>query len=133
MSTYFTLDSANEALPKVIEKFKKVLENKKLVVEIEKQLQSSLSENSNFDKYVQMKQKLNSTVSKFYQSIEELEETGVMLKGIDEGLLDFPSKRFDQEVWLCWKYGETEIKFWHEKDVGFSGRKPISVSNESLV
>ncbi len=133
MSTYFTLLSANEALPQVIEKFKKVLENKKLVVEIEKQLQSSLSENSNFDKYVQMKQKLNSTVSKFYQSIEELEETGVMLKGIDEGLLDFPSKRFDQEVWLCWKYGETEIKFWHEKDVGFSGRKPISVSNESLV
>ena len=133
MSTYFTLVGANEALPKVIEKFKKVVENKKLVVEIEKQLQSSLSENSNFDKYVQMKQKLNSTVSKFYQSIEELEETGVMLKGIDEGLLDFPSKRFDQEVWLCWKYGETEIKFWHEKDVGFSGRKPISVSNESLV
>ncbi len=133
MSTYFTLVGANEALPKVIAKFKKVVENKKLVVEIEKQLQSSLSENSNFDKYVQMKQKLNSTVSKFYQSIEELEETGVMLKGIDEGLLDFPSKRFDQEVWLCWKYGETEIKFWHEKDVGFSGRKPISISNESLV
>ncbi len=133
MSTYFTLLSANEALPKVIEKFKKVLENKKLVAEIEQQLQSSLSETSNLDKYIQMKQKLNSTVSKFYQSIEELEETGVMLKGIDEGLLDFPSKRFDQEVWLCWKYGETEIKFWHEKDVGFMGRKPISINDESLV
>jgi len=96
MSIYFTLLSANEALPKVIEKFKKVLENKKLVTEIEQQLQSSLSETSNLDKYIQMKQKLNSTVSKFYQSIEELEETGVVLKGIDEGLLDFPSKRFDQ-------------------------------------
>jgi len=53
--------------------------------------------------------------------------------GIDDGLLDFPSQRFDDEVWLCWKYGETEIKFWHEKDSGFNGRKPISVSNESLV
>ena len=47
--------------------------------------------------------------------------------------IDFPSKRFDEEVWLCWKYGETEIKFWHEKDSGFMGRKPIEVSDESLV
>ena len=48
-----------------------------------------------------------------------------MIKSIEQGLLDFPSKRFDDEVWLCWKYGETEIKFWHEKDSGFIGRKPI--------
>ena len=56
-----------------------------------------------------------------------------MLKGLDEGLLDFPARRFNEEIWLCWKEGETEIKFWHEKDVGFMGRKPISVSTESLV
>jgi len=72
-------------------------------------------------------------LTKFYQSIEDLENTGVSLKGLDEGLLDFPAKRFDEEIWLCWKEGETEIKFWHEKDTGFTGRKPISVSNESLV
>ncbi len=65
--------------------------------------------------------------------IEDLENTGVVIKGIDEGLLDFPSKRFDDEIWLCWKQGETEIKFWHEKDIGFSGRKPISVDDKSLV
>ncbi|MDG7050829.1 MAG: DUF2203 family protein, partial [Nitrososphaerota archaeon] len=34
---------------------------------------------------------------------------------------------------ICRKEGETEIKFWHEKDVGFMGRKPLSVSDESLV
>ena len=44
-----------------------------------------------------------------------------------------PSKRFDEEVWLCWKEGETEIKFWHEKDTGFNGRKPVSVDAESLI
>jgi hypothetical protein len=76
---------------------------------------------------------LNTAITKLYQAIEDLENTGVAVKSIDEGLLDFPSKRFDKEVWLCWKYGEKEIKFWHEKDSGFQGRKPISVSNESLV
>ena len=39
-----------------------------------------------------------------------------------------PSKRFDEEIWLCWKEGETEIKFWHEKTAALMGRKPISVS-----
>lgn len=57
----------------------------------------------------------------------------MVVKSIEQGLLDFPSKRFDEEVWLCWKYGETEIKFWHEKDSGFMGRKPVEISDESLV
>jgi hypothetical protein len=117
----------------VIEKFKIVTTLKNEIMKTEQQLSSSLSPKNNFEQYVTMKQKLNSVVTKFYQAIEDLENTGVVIKGIDEGLLDFPSKRFDEEVWLCWKQGETEIKFWHEKDVGFSGRKPISVDDESLV
>ena len=84
-------------------------------------------------KSITIKQKLNTLVTKFYQSIEDLESLGVVLKGLEQGLLDFPAKRFDEEIWLCWKEGETKIRFWHEKDSGFMGRKPISVSNESLV
>jgi hypothetical protein len=131
--SYFTIVTANEKLPMVIEKFKIVTTLKNEIMKTEQQLSSSLSPKNNFEQYVTMKQKLNSVVTKFYQAIEDLENTGVVIKGIDEGLLDFPSKRFDEEVWLCWKQGETEIKFWHEKDVGFSGRKPISVDDESLV
>ena len=88
---------------------------------------------NSFEEYVTLKQQLNSAITKFYESVEILENTGVVVKSIDEGLLDFPAKRFDDEVWLCWKAGETEIKFWHEKDSGFNGRKPIEVSDESLV
>ena len=133
MFSYFTISSANEKLPIVIEKFKNVTRLKNEIMKIEQQLSSSLTPTSNFEQYVTIKQNLNSILSKFYQAIEDLENTGVVIKGIDEGLLDFPSKRFDDEIWLCWKQGETEIKFWHEKDIGFSGRKPISVDDESLV
>ncbi|MGQ0771341.1 MAG: DUF2203 domain-containing protein, partial [Nitrososphaerota archaeon] len=87
----------------------------------------------NLQDYVAIKQQLNAAVTKFYGAVEDLENTGVVLKSLEEGLLDFPSKRFEEEVWLCWKEGEKEIKFWHEKDVGFMGRKPLSVSDESLV
>jgi len=131
--SYFTITSANEKLPIIIEKFKNVTHLKNEIMKIEQQLSSSLSPTSNFEQYVTIKQNLNSILSKFYQAIEDLENTGVVIKGIDEGLLDFPSKRFDDEIWLCWKQGETEIKFWHEKDIGFSGRKPINVDDKSLV
>lgn len=100
---------------------------------MEHEIQTSISTTDSFEVYVLLKQKLNSTITAFYEALEMLENTGVVVKSIEQGLLDFPSKRFDQEVWLCWKYGETEIKFWHEKDSGFMGRKPIEVSDESLI
>jgi len=133
MFSYFTIATANEKLPVVVDKFKNIIKLKNEIVKIEHELNSALTPTSTFEQYVTIKQKLNSAVTKFYQAIEDLENTGVVIKGIEDGLLDFPSKRFDDEVWLCWKDGEKEIKFWHEKDVGFSGRKPISVSDESLV
>jgi len=133
MDNYFTIKSANEMLPTIIEKFQKIKQEKNEVEKMEQKLQVNLSGTSNLDDYVTLKQNLNASVTRFYTSIEELEKTGVVLKGLEEGLLDFPSKKFDDEIWLCWKEGETEIKFWHEKDVGFNGRKPIDVNKESLV
>ena len=133
MFSFFTTTEANIVLPDVIKKFEHALAKKNEVSKLEQQLQISLSTTNSFEEYVSLKQNLNSAITKFYESVEILENTGVVVKSIEQGLLDFPSKRFDEEVWLCWKYGETEIKFWHEKDSGFMGRKPVEVSDESLV
>jgi hypothetical protein len=133
MTTYFSLTDANKILPTVIKKFNysKMLKNE--IMKIEQQIGSDFTSKTSMGDYIILKQKLNKRVTEFYQSMEDLESLGVVLKGLEQGLLDFPAKRFDEEIWLCWKEGETEIKFWHEKDSGFMGRKPISVSNESLV
>lgn len=133
MFSYFTIATANAILPQIIEKFKGLQKQKQEVLKMEAELSTQMSSSFNFGDYAVLKQRLNSAVTKFYALIEDLESTGVVLKSVEEGLLDFPSKRFDEEVWLCWKEGEKEIKFWHEKDVGFMGRKPVSVSDESLV
>jgi len=133
VNSYFSVSDANEILPLVIKKFNYAKKAKAEVMKMEQQLTSEITPTTSLEEYTINKRKLNSSITKFYQSIEDLENTGVSLKGLDEGLLDFPAKRFDEEIWLCWKEGETEIKFWHEKDAGFMGRKPISVSNESLV
>jgi hypothetical protein len=133
MFSFFTTNEANAALPDVIKKFEYALAKKNEISKLEQKLQMSMSTTNSFEEYVTLKQKLNSAITKFYESVESLENTGVMVKSIEQGLLDFPSKRFNEEVLLCWKYGETEIKFWHDKDSGFMGRKPIEVNDESLV
>ena len=58
-------------------------------------------------------------------SMTELQELGVVLRDLDRGLLDFPSLRDGREVYLCWEEGEDEIRFWHEPDAGFGGRRPL--------
>lgn len=133
MFCYFTVSDANKSLPDVIKKYEFALAKKKEVTKLEQEMQMLMSTSNKFEDYVLMKQKINSAITQFYTAVEILENTGVVVKSIDQGLLDFPSLRFNEEVWLCWKYGETEIKFWHDKDSGFMGRKPIEVNDESLV
>jgi hypothetical protein len=58
-------------------------------------------------------------------SIERLHALGGVAKGIEEGLVDFPHLRDGQVVNLCWRYGETRIRFWHGLDEGFAARKPL--------
>ncbi len=58
-------------------------------------------------------------------SMIELRELEVVLRDLDRALLDFPSLRDGQEVYLCWQEGEDEIGYWHEPEAGFAGRRPL--------
>jgi hypothetical protein len=58
-------------------------------------------------------------------SLAEIDATGVQVKDLDMGLLDFPCVVDGRTVLLCWKLGEKGITHWHGVDEGFAGRKPI--------
>ena len=55
----------------------------------------------------------------------ELAELGVMFKGFDTGLVDFPGELQGRRILLCWQLGEDKVRFWHEEDAGFVGRQPL--------
>jgi hypothetical protein len=57
--------------------------------------------------------------------VDELNDMGCELKGVDEGLIDFTAQREQRTVYLCWKLGEDRIEYWHELDTGFAGRQPL--------
>ncbi|MDE1843010.1 MAG: DUF2203 domain-containing protein [Thaumarchaeota archaeon] len=133
MFSHFTLKQANDMLPTIIQKFDHVIKMKNEVNRIQSDFGTNPKYTASFKDYSIKKQELNLSITNFYKSIEELESTGVSIKSIDQGLVDFPSLMFNEEIWLCWKQGETEIKFWHGKDEGFNGRKPIeSIDLEKL-
>ena len=125
MFILLTVDKANTILTKVKKKFDEILYCKNNVMDIQEELQNLSDSNCSFEKFIKKKQELNHIVTSLYKMIQELEDMGVMVKSVDEGLLDFPSIRYDKEIWLCWKFGENKVKFWHGKDEGFMGRKPI--------
>jgi hypothetical protein len=59
------------------------------------------------------------------QAVRQIQSRGILIKDINTGLVDFPSNRDGREVYLCWKYDEPEIRYWHEINDGFAGRQPL--------
>ena len=58
--------------------------------------------------------------------LEELELVGVELKDFTRGIVDFPARHEGREIRLCWMFGERDIRYWHEIDAGFAGRRPVA-------
>jgi hypothetical protein len=50
---------------------------------------------------------------------------GVVVKDVNTGLVDFPSQRDGREVFLCWRYGEERVAYWHDLDAGVAGRQEV--------
>ena len=120
----FTLQEANAFVPQLLE----------LVPKIQK-LASSLNTDFPDIKNAREKAKWNGgseqglaylkAVLEYNGLMGKLEEIGCEIKGIREGLIDFPSIREGREVYLCWRMPEKEILFWHDLNAGFVGRKRI--------
>jgi hypothetical protein len=65
------------------------------------------------------------SVQEAKDTLAEIEEIGVQVKDLEQGLLDFPCVLDGRTVLLCWKLGEKEIGYWHAPEDGFEGRKPL--------
>ena len=60
-----------------------------------------------------------------HEGLHEIESWGCLVKDLNLGLVDFVALRGNERVFLCWRLGEPEIRFWHSLEEGFAGRKPI--------
>ncbi len=59
------------------------------------------------------------------ERLAEVEQLGGEIKDVETGLVDFPARRRDQDILLCWKLGERQVGYWHTQEAGFRGRRPL--------
>jgi len=74
------------------------------------------------------KRELARSVDEYQRGWTRVEGIGGVLKDPREGLVDFYGKIDERIVWLCWKFGETQVDHYHPLDEGFSARKRIEES-----
>lgn len=124
MPKYFTLQEANQALETIRPWMEEVQEIRQLILEHQPEIWNVMEKSAGNGG--------NPTLSHMVRSFERLDrlvhsiqDSGALIKDINTGLLDFPALKDGHEVYLCWKYGEDDIQFWHEVEAGFAGRQPI--------
>jgi hypothetical protein len=75
-----------------------------------------------------LKAELAMLVAAYHRGWQAVEALGAVVKDPTVGLVDFYGQVDGRLVWLCWKYDEEEVAFYHALDEGFSGRKAIGHS-----
>ena len=124
MPHYFTLQEANETLDLIRPLMDEVQEIRRKILDQQPEAWPAIEKaagnggNRALSNMVQDFEKLEAL-------IHRIQETDVLIKDINLGLLDFPALKDGREVYLCWQYGEGEIAFWHEIEAGYAGRQPI--------
>ena len=123
----FTPQEASKLLPDIKPRIKELIDKKRVIASLNAELErysllrirsSDLSEKASL---------LDTLVEQMTRKIAELEDLGVKVKDLDSGLVDFPADRYGDKVMLCWRYGESEVSFWHKLNEGFVNRKPLKV------
>ncbi len=132
MPKRFTLDQAQRLIPEVERRLQEAVALKSEFDEAERALHSFTERVTLLGgvladraRAFEIRNRRESAASRLRNSIEQVQETGCVVKDLDMGLVDFPTLFRGEEVYLCWKLGEGAIEFWHGVDEGFKGRKAI--------
>lgn len=128
----FTLPEAQALLPVLESLVRTAIAGKKLVEEVDAELQATahkvfLNGGTWLDivHLARRKAEREKAGQRVKDALAEIDATGVQVKDLDLGLLDFPCEVDGRTVLLCWKLGENRIMHWHTPSEGFAGRKPI--------
>lgn len=132
----FSVEQANATLPLVRQIARDMVELARDMEDRRERLTHLMSgrDMSTGDPYDDELAEMQSNLEKDSQLLlgyfDELQKVGVELKSPTEGLIDFPSMLGGELVYLCWKFNEPEIQFWHGLNAGFSGRRPLPSGRE---
>jgi hypothetical protein len=128
---YFTPEEANAALDELRPLAKLMVERRRELVAAQEsratlgaQVGTNGGDLTPAD-FVEADKELERTATELARAVEQIQGLGVLIKDLDQGLLDFPARLGDKEVLLCWRLGEERVAYYHGIEEGFAGRKPL--------
>src|SRR6476646_10186090 len=128
----FTLEEDQSLLPVLESLLRTAIDGRKLIEAVDAELQDlahrvflSGGLLVNIVQVARRKAEREKAIHRVKDTLAEVDATGVQVKDLDIGLLDFPCDVEGHTVLLCWKLGEKGITHWHDTGEGFAGRKPI--------
>ena len=124
MPRYFTLDEANTTLEVIRPLVRDILETRQKLLEMQPEL-APILEKALGNGGSRLASQAAFEFSKLQELIDQITTTGALFKDINSGLVDFLSRRDERDVYLCWRYDEERVRYWHELDAGFAGRQPL--------
>ncbi len=124
MPRYFTLQEANNTLNSVRVWMDEIQDIRQEILKHQPEIWSVMEKSAGNGGNPTLSRMVK-TFDRLDALIHSIQDLGILIKDINTGLIDFPAIKDNHEVYLCWKYGEEDIQFWHEIDDGFAGRQPI--------
>jgi hypothetical protein len=120
---HFTVDEANALLPQLEPLLQQLREAKDELTDGE--AHELLSDAATGNGGGEPGRQVGAAFLEVRRLLGALEESGIVLRDIDRGLLDFPALEGEREIYLCWELGEDEIAYWHDVSSGYGGRQPL--------
>jgi hypothetical protein len=132
MQHFFTLEEARQCLPELEKTVRAAVQAKGYYDQSEHAFHSllqriTMSGGIMVDRFAveTIKSTRHSNGHRMKSAVEEIEQMGCLIKDLETGLVDFPTLLRGEEVYLCWRLGETDISFWHGVHEGVAGRREI--------
>ncbi|MBI4400794.1 MAG: DUF2203 domain-containing protein [Nitrospirae bacterium] len=120
----FTLAEANRLIPQLEENLTAVKRAKAVLIRTKDEIKKA-SAKAQFGGGSYAGSHYITALEQISENLQAIQEMGVLVKDLDIGLCDFPYLMNGRIVHLCWKLGETEIRWWHELNSGYTGRQPL--------
>lgn len=134
---YFNREEAEELLPMIGRSLERAQEQRKSIEPLEHDLAMAAARimmaggsQPPYQELVKKKNERDKVMTRIEEIIKKIQESGCVVKDLEEGLVDFPALVGGEEVYLCWKLGEERIGFWHGMEEGFAGRKPLEEEDD---
>lgn len=127
----FSLEEANDLVPWLEERFEAMAPLRAELVRQQEELLSLLrrrrsnGHSSSEEDIAESERIVAQLTQRLQDAVREITERGIQVRDIGRGLVDFPSRREGEVVYLCWQRGEPSIGWWHPTDTGFAGRRPL--------